>query len=180
MNFSIKRHKGFWNPEKQYKSPLHSTSNPSSVWIKRAGQSASQQAAFSGCEPEEKNNVLWNNITKKINTRNMFPVKFTMGKWGFMAGMFVELCMVDFQWLGLRAHFNEQIRVKSCFVVNPHLQRFDSLSTYCVLLFNSFCFAQIFSLPSSWIEIIWHWASNAKPALGSSCPSFFFWTLIDL
>ena len=43
-----------------------------------------------------------------------------------MAGMFAELCMVDFQRLRLRAHFIERIKVKSCW----------QWGTACVLTLN--------------------------------------------
>lgn len=90
----------------------------------------------------------------------MFPVKFTMGKWGFAAGMFAELCMVDFQWLRLRAHFIERIKVKSCW-------QWGTVSWLLIKLFSFFCIAQIFSLPSSWIKMI-----NLAPDTYMNCEIF--------
>ena len=80
----------------------------------------------------------------------MLPVKFTMGKWGFAAGMFAELCMVDFQWLRLRAHFIERIKVKSCW-------QWDTVSWLLIKLLVSF--ASLKSSPSPLPEskwLIWH------------------------
>lgn len=80
----------------------------------------------------------------------MFPVKFTMEKWGFAAGMFAELCMVDFQWLRLRAHFIERIKVKSCW-------QWGTVSWLLIKLLVSF--ASLKSSPSPLHEskwLIWH------------------------